>query len=128
MFCHNCGNKLGKDSPICLYCGEVVNNPSYKKKSNSFGIISIVLGIISLLLSIKLLMNSLLNINNMTILELINYLCSLLLPAVSLTIITFVLAVNKKSKNNDLNIIAILFSIFSLFFILTKIGIVIANI
>ena len=134
MYCINCGNKLDDKADVCLNCGvlvkkvpkKVVNIPVKKKKTNTKvgEIITVIVGAISVILSISLFFHDISSVGMYTeVLERISYTLNYSMLAILFAIATLVLVlVNKKKKNN---VLGLGLAIFSLFLIVTEFLVVI---
>ena len=134
MFCINCGNKLDENACVCLNCGVLVRNRSQnkvikKKKINSInnkalGLISVVFGSLSLILSLMLYFHDISSVGMYTeIWERILFALDYSITALLITSITLVFSfVSKKNKYKK---IGLLLALLSFFFIITEFIIVI---
>lgn len=134
MFCINCGNKLDENACVCLNCGVLVRNRSQnkvikKKKINSInnkalGLISVVFGSLSLILSLMLYFHDISSVGMYTeIWERILFTLDYSITALLITSITLVFSfVSKKNKYKK---IGLLLALLSFFFIITEFIIVI---
>ena len=131
MFCHNCGNKLEGESMVCLKCGCLVQRGQYKKiskkkNSNVQGIISLIFGIISILLSFNLMLKDISNVGMYTkLFDRLYYAIDIAMAPLFLSFITLVISSNGKNKEDAFNKTGLFLSIISLFFIVSEIVIVI---
>lgn len=134
MFCINCGNKLDENACVCLNCGVLVRNRSQnkvikKKKINSInnkalGLISVVFGSLSLILSLMLYFYDISSVGMYTeiwerILFTLDYAITALLMASITLVFSFI------SKKNKYKKIGLLLSVLSFFFIITEFVVVI---
>ncbi len=134
MYCINCGNELDDKADVCLNCGvlvkkvpkKVVNIPVKKKKTNTKvgEIITVIVGAISVILSISLFFHDISSVGMYTeVLERVSYTLNYSMLAILFAIATLVLVlVNKKKKNN---VLGLGLAIFSLFLIVTEFLVVI---
>lgn len=128
MYCCNCGNKLDDNAVVCVKCGVsinnnnlTVNNSSRKKESNHAGIISIIIGIISFCLTIKVMTNGIGNISMMNMEEKVVYGIKLVINPFIWAFISFLSAIGSKNRNRMSNIIGLSLSLLTIFFLLTEI-------
>lgn len=130
MFCHNCGNKLEENTIVCTKCGMVVGRSNYKKNSkkrinNIRGIISLILGILSILMCFNFLLSDISRFGMYTkITERIYYTIDLVLAPLFLSFITLIISYGGKDSDKALNKVGLFLSIISLFMITFEIVIV----
>lgn len=134
MFCINCGNKLDENACVCLNCGVLVRNRSEnkvikKRKTNSvnnkaLGLISVIFGILSLILSLMLYFHDISSVGMYTeVGEKIMFTLNYAITAILMSLIALVFSLI--SKKNMYNKIGFLLSILSFFFIITEFLVVI---
>ena len=126
MYCTNCGSKIEENSYICVNCGTLLRNRSnniiikQKRKSNidSLSIVSIVLGVFSILFSIMLFFYDISSVGMYTeIYERIIYVLDYSVSAILLSTVTFIFSLI--DKKNVCSNISLLLSLLSFFFIIS---------
>jgi len=130
MYCQNCGNHVDENAYVCVNCGVFLKKRSdikvikEKNNDNVSGIIGIVFGSISLLLSLLLFFYDISSVGMYTeVYERIIYALNYSLFAILFTSTSLILSlVNKKNYYNS---IGLLLSLISLFFIITEFIVVI---
>ena len=127
MFCGNCGNKIDENSYVCVHCGAFLKKRSdvkTKSDAKTLGVISVILGIVSLILSLMLFFHDISSAGMYTeIYERIFYAVDYSLSALLMSTVTFIFALI--SKKNNSSSIGLLLSLLSYFFIITEIVVVI---
>ena len=132
MYCTNCGSKIEENSYICVICGTLLRNRSnniiikQKRKSNidSLSIVSIVLGVFSILFSIMLFFYDISSVGMYTeIYERIIYVLDYSVSAILLSTVTFIFSLI--DKKNVCSNISLLLSLLSFFFIISEFIVVI---
>lgn len=130
MFCSNCGNKLNENAYVCVNCGIILKKRSdnvvvkEKKETNVIGILSIVFGSLSLVLSLLLFFHDISSVGMYTeiyervFFALENAIFAILFASVSL-ILSLV------GKRTNYSNIGLALSILSFFFIITEVFVVI---
>lgn len=128
MYCHNCGNKLEKNAAVCVKCGVFVNeenktiNKHNKKRNNNYaGLASIIFGVISFCLTIKVMISGIGNVDMMIVEDRIIYGVNLIANPFILAFIGFLIAIVSKNRDKTSNIIGLSLSLLSMFFLLTEI-------
>lgn len=132
MYCTNCGSKIEENSYICVSCGMLLKNRSnnivikQRRKSsiNSLSIVSIVLGVFSILFSIMLFFYDISSVGMYTeIYERIIYVLDYSISAILLSTVTCIFSLI--DKKNVCSNISLLLSLLSFFFIITEFIVVI---
>ncbi len=130
MYCCNCGNKLEDGAVVCIKCGVFVDNQNIpisktvkKRKENNYltGIVSIIIGIISFYLTIKVMIGGMGNVSTMSIENKVGYAINLTINPFIWALISFLIAIGSRNRNKILNIIGLSLSLLSIFFLLTEI-------
>ena len=127
MYCRNCGNEIDDNAVVCVKCGVFVSNQNIKaniikkKESNSTGIISIIIGIISFYLAIRVMITGVGNVSMMVMEEKIIYGINLIIEPFIWAFISFLIAIGGKNRNRTSNIIGLSIALLSIFFLLTEI-------
>ena len=131
MFCQNCGNKLDENAYVCVNCGVILKKRSEVKivkksnnNNNTMGVISVILGSFSLLLSLLLFFNDISSVGMYTeIYERIFYALEHSMFAILLSSAALIFSlIQKKSIYNKFGLVL---SFLSFFFIITEIIVVI---
>ena len=129
MFCMNCGNKLEENAYVCVNCGVLVKKRgvsiNVKKKNDTkvLGVISSILGCLSLFLSFMLFFYDISSVGMYTeVYERIFYALDYSLSAILMAMVTFIFSLI--SKKNTYSNVGLLLSILSFFFIITEIVLV----
>lgn len=129
MFCQNCGSKTDENAYVCVHCGIILkkgNKNKIKLKNNHllFGLFSVALGIISIILSTMLFFNDINSVGMYTeIYERVLFVLSYSVTAIVMTSASFIFSLI--SKNRICRSFGLFLSILSLFFIITEIIIVV---
>ena len=129
MFCTNCGNMIDEDTYICVNCGMILKKRSdnvFKKKNNGsvLGIISMIFGFISMILSFMLFFHNISSVGMYTeIYERIFYALEYCLSPILMAIVTLIFSL--VSKKNCYSSVGIALSVLSFFFIITEIIVVV---
>lgn len=130
MFCENCGNKVDDNAYVCVNCGVFLKKRSdikiakEKKNADTCGIISIVFGIVSLMLSFLLFFRDISSVGMYTeIFERIIYTLNYSLFSILFASVSFILSLI--GKRNNYNNIGLMLSFLSFFFIITEFIVVI---
>ena len=105
MFCQNCGNKNDENAYVCVHCGVFLKKRSetrtvnYKDNSNTLGVVSFVLGIVSILLSVMLFFHDISSVGMYTeVYERLFYAVDYSITAIMMTSVTFIFSlISKKS-------------------------------
>lgn len=128
MYCSKCGNKINDNASVCVKCGVFVTNHNIpitnsrkKKRINPFGIISIIIGIISFCLTIRVMIYGIGNISAMSIKEKLLYGIELVINPFVWALVSFLFAIVSKNRNRISNIIGLSLSLLSIFFLFTEI-------
>lgn len=123
MYCKNCGNELPEDAYVCIKCGILTNKEEVieKKEGDSLGILSIVFSSIAVLIALNMLSEDIIMYSK--VLDKIVYIISSTGLALALTLVSSILGFTNKKK--ICNKIGLSLSLLSLFFILTKVIVII---
>lgn len=130
MFCHNCGNKLEENTIVCSNCGAVVGRSNYKKSINKTnnvkGIISLVIGIVSILMCFNFMLKDISKVGMYTqISEKLYYAINLVLAPLFLSFITLIISYSGSDSDKAINKTGLFLSIISLLMVTLEIVIVI---
>ena len=130
MFCHNCGNKLEENTIVCSNCGTVVGRSNYKKSINKTnnvkGIISLVIGIVSILMCFNFMLKDISKVGMYTqISEKLYYAINLVLAPLFLSFITLIISYSGSDSDKAINKTGLFLSIISLLMVTLEIVIVI---
>ena len=130
MFCENCGNQIDENAYVCVHCGVFLKKRSDIKAVNtkgngkSLGIVSVILGIVSLMLSLRLFFYDISSAGMYTeIYERLFYAVDYSIGALLMSTVTFIFSLI--SVKNNYSSIGLLLSLLSYFFIITEIVVVI---
>lgn len=126
MYCTNCGNRIEEDAYVCVNCGMILKSRSIDKKNNNniLGVVSIILGCISLMLSFMLFFHDIRTVGMYTeVYERIFYTLDYALTAILMSFVTSIFALI--SKKNTYSNVGLFLSILSFFFIITEFIVVI---
>lgn len=130
MFCQNCGNKLDENAYVCVNCGVVLRKRSETKVINNrsnnkaLGIVSVILGVISIVLSIMLFFHDISSVGMYTeVYERFFYALDYSITAIMMTTVTLIFSLISKKKSYSS--VGLLLSLLSYFFIITEIVVVI---
>lgn len=130
MYCRNCGNKIDDNAYICVNCGVLVNKKHHNKRNtfykrdNTFGIIGIFLGSLSLILSLSCFFMDISEVGMyISFYDRFNYAIGFVLfPFVSMFLS---LICSLKRKNNIFNKVGLGLALTSAFLIITEIMVII---
>ncbi len=129
MYCINCGNKIDDKAYICVNCGVLVNNKHHRKRiclyksDNTLGIISILAGILSLVLSISCYFVDISEVGMYTfVYNRISYAIQFVLFPFVFVFLSFIFALMNKS--NIYNKVGLGLALTSLFLIITEIMVI----
>ena len=129
MFCQNCGNKIDDNACVCIHCGVFLKKRSDIKtinhsNNNALGVVSFILGIVSIFLSIMLFFNDISSVGMYTeIYERVFYALNYSLTAIMMSSVAFIFSlISKKSAYSS---IGLLLALLSYFFIITEIVVVV---
>ena len=131
MFCYNCGNKLEDGTVSCDKCGTVFENNNYKKSikkenTNTRGVISLILGIVSIIMCFDFMLKDISNVGMYTeIIERLYYAFNLVLAPLFLAFITLIISYGGKECDKALNKTGLFLSIISLIMVTLEIVIVV---
>jgi len=130
MFCQNCGNKLDENAYVCINCGVLLKKRSEvkiareNKDTDTIGILSTVLGGISVVLSLMLFFYDISSVGMYTeVYERIFFALEYSLFAILLASVTLILSL--LGKKNIYSSIGLVLSLLSFFFIVTEFVVVI---
>lgn len=129
MYCINCGNKIDDKAYICVNCGVLVNKKRRKKRiclyrsNNTLGIISILLGVLSLVLSISCFFIDISEVGMYTLVyDRISYAIRFVFFPFVFVFLSFIFAL--MNKGNIYNRIGLGVALTSLFLIITEIMVI----
>ena len=131
MFCHNCGNKLEDDAIVCNKCNMVIGRNNYRmnkreKSTNTRGIISFILGIISVLMCFNFMLKDISEVGMYTnIMERLIYAFNIVLVPLFISFITLIISYGGLDKDRSINKVGLFLSAISLFMATFEIVIVI---
>lgn len=132
MFCTNCGKRLDENAYVCVNCGVLVRNRSeikvVKPKKNintkALGVVSVVLGVISLIFSLMLYFYDISSVGMYTeVYERVFYALDYCLTAVMMSTVTLIFSL--VGNKNTYSKVGFVLSLLSFFFIITEFIVVI---
>ena len=123
MFCYNCGNELDNNTKICNKCGAMLKT---NRSINIRGVISLMLGIISIIMCFNFLLMDISKVGMYTkVFERLYYAFNLVMAPFFLSVITLIISYSGKDSDKALNKTGLFLSIISLLIVTLEIVIVI---